>query len=343
MTVFLHIGSTKTGTTSLQRFLASNRLLLRKHGYRYPRFLGKESHQKLAVYAHELRQHEAALRLGVDSPETLQRFRNELEAEVQERLSGDSDHLILSSEHCSAILNSPLEIARLQSLLARIGADIKVIFYARQQAEFLVSEYSTNIVKGRTHSMTYPGKDNLERNFNYFAILSRWESVFGRDAIVARLFDKKTMAKGNVIHDFCQTVGLGDDFLEAAEEPPQLNESLDHVTVEFLRHFNALVPSRVGNWLNPDRGNIGQLVRSMSKRERIAIPPRIVERLREELLECNGQFRERYIDGVRSDPFDWDTRSDARPIRELDTEEVYQLFAAIWVQKVQEARKPKKK
>ncbi len=339
MTIFFHIGSTKTGTTSIQQFLATNRLLLRKHGYRYPRFLGKQSHQKLAVYAHDLRQHDAALRLGVKSPETLAAFRRELERDVKERMGGETDHIILSSEHCSAILNSPHQIARLKPLLEPLGHDIKLIFYARQQADFFASEYSTNIVKGRTTKMHYPGEGNLSRNFNYFSILSRWESVFGQEPIIARIFDRKQMAGGNVIHDFCQTVGLDQSFVEAAEQPPRMNESLDYQTAEFLRHFNALVPSRVGDTINLDRNNIADLLRSLSTREKIATPPEIAVRLRKELYECNCQFRERFVDGVKEDPFEWEERSDTRQMTDLTMEDVYRLMAEIWVLKVRETKK----
>lgn len=343
MTVFLHIGSVKTGTTSIQRFCADNRLLLRQNGYRYPLFMGKQSHQKLAVYAHNLRQHAAAIRLGVNSPETQERFRHDLEAEVEERLVGETDHILLSSEHCSAILNSIPEIARLHTLLSRLNTDIKLIFYARQQADFFVSEYSTNIVTGRTQAMYYPGERHLEYNFNYFAILSRWEQVFGKDAIVGRIFDRKKMRSGNVINDFCETIGLGQALIETAEMPPRLNESLDHETAEFLRRFNERVPSLLEGEINLDRGNIGELLRSISTRERIAIPPDFAKRLREDLYESNCLFRERFVDGIKADPFDWEPRNDALPLNALSIDDAFRVFAELWALKVRETRKAKKK
>ncbi|MEQ8653159.1 MAG: hypothetical protein RIC87_11910 [Kiloniellales bacterium] len=339
MTVFFHIGSTKTGTTSLQRFLAVNRQILRKQGYRFPQFLGRENHTKLAVYAHDLRQHEAALRLGVNSPDSLAAFRETLEADLHTRLRGETDHVVLSSEHCSAILNSPHEIARLKSLLTRIGSDIKIIFYARQQAEFLVSQYSTNVVKGFTQRLQYPGQDNLIRNFNYFALLSRWEDVFGKDAIIGRIFDPKKMVNGDVIHDFCDVIGIRRAFLRRAEIPERLNESLDYETAEFLRKFNALVPSRADNAINPDRSNIGDIVRHLSTKEKIALPPSFAERLRKDLYESNCLFRERFVDGIKEDPFDWSERGTRKPLQDLTIDDAYRIFAEIWKLKVQQTIK----
>ena len=35
-TLYLHIGTTKTATTSIQRFLEENKDVLQKHGYCFP-------------------------------------------------------------------------------------------------------------------------------------------------------------------------------------------------------------------------------------------------------------------------------------------------------------------
>lgn len=41
--IILHIGTPKTGTTAIQRFLIENESLLQQNGYSYPRLPGKGS------------------------------------------------------------------------------------------------------------------------------------------------------------------------------------------------------------------------------------------------------------------------------------------------------------
>ncbi len=95
MTVFLHIGMQKTGTTSIQSFFATNRTLLRKNGFNCPKFTGRVNHTKLAAYAHSEGFRKVDQRAGVNSPETRERFR--------ERLQRTDGHILFSSEHCIAI------------------------------------------------------------------------------------------------------------------------------------------------------------------------------------------------------------------------------------------------
>ncbi len=342
MTIFLHIGSPKTGTTSIQRFFAANHALLRNKGFLYPKFAGPENHTKLAAYAHQQDFHHIELRLGISSEESRRAYRKSFAQLFHQRLAAVKENIIFSGEHCAAILNTEEEIGRLHDLLAGLKHKIKIIFYARQQADFLVSQYSTNIVNGRTSPLVYPTQTNLERNFDYYGLLRRWEAVFGREAIIARVFDRSQLAGGDVVQDICEVIGLDWAALSGATRPPRLNESLDHETIEFLRHFNAYAPPVIDRALNPDRGNFAGLVQQISGKEKIGIPQEIAQRLRKEMLERNSLLRERYLDGVKADPFTWDEASTPRPVKELSLDDAFRLFAKVWALKLAEQRQKAK-
>src|SRR5262245_23942491 len=55
MDCFLHIGTDKTGTSSIQRFLADNRDALLARGYLVPRAAGSDRHIALPLYARGVR------------------------------------------------------------------------------------------------------------------------------------------------------------------------------------------------------------------------------------------------------------------------------------------------
>lgn len=338
MTVFLHIGSTKTGTTSIQRFMAQNRELLQEHGYIYPSFAGTENHTKLAVYGHEEGYHALDIRAGVRNPASRKEYREDFEMLFRYTLGEVKEHVVFSSEHCSAILHTEKEIGLIKSLLESLGQEIKIIFYARQQGDYLASRFSTNVITGRTKPMTFPSKNALEFNMDYYAILQRWEQVFGREAIVARVFEREKLVDGDVIKDFCSILGLSEDFLGKAVFPKRLNESLDFQTIEFLRLFNEQCPRLVDKKINPGRGNIGSLLQNMSNKRKARLPKKIFEDLQKRLTESNALFRERYVDGVREDPFNWEPKDNTRSIRDLSQEEVFRIFAKVWAMKLEEVR-----
>src|ERR1700690_4476721 len=88
-TCFLHIGTEKTGTTSIQNFLSKNRPRLKKQGIIYPRSPGNQSQRDLTVYALGDERQSGGIRRhsGVSSseqvPEARDRLQSELDAELQ--------------------------------------------------------------------------------------------------------------------------------------------------------------------------------------------------------------------------------------------------------------------
>ncbi|MBC6404350.1 MAG: hypothetical protein GDA41_01215 [Rhodospirillales bacterium] len=338
MTLFLHIGSTKTATTSIQRFLTANRGLLLENGYIFPSYIGGNNHKKLVVYANDDDYYTVDFRYNVRTPDDRQRFRQEFSALFRANLAGVKEHVILSSEHCSALLRTVDDINRLKDLIASVCQDIKVIFYARQQAEFMASLYSTHIVTGDTIELIYPPEDRIQNAMNYYEILMRWEQVFGRENIVARIFDRDQMVGGDVIEDFCSILGIDDAVLAKATIPARLNESLDFKTVEFLRLFNMYQPQIIDKKINPARSNIAQILQKLSNKPRIRIPKKMFDQLRKEMNEPNSLFRERYIDGVKEDPFkwNWEENTGKRTIQNLTIEEAFRIFSRVWSAKLRE-------
>jgi len=314
-----------------------NRNLLRENGYIYPSFPGPgESHWNLALYAHDAEFRLFDTRHGIRTPTDRKRYRREFMQLFRYKFVGLKEHVILSSEHCSSFLVTVEEIKILKDLLAEVGQDIKVIFYARHQADFLISQYSANIIAGRLEKPSYPTETRMRDSMNYYGILMRWEEVFGRESIVARLFDQEKMAGGDVIKDFCGVLGIDDAVLAKATIPMRQNQRLDFETIEFLRLFNAHQPAKIDGEINPARGEIHKILQKLSSQRPNRAPKKIFARMREELNEPNSLFRERYIDGVKEDPFIWEEAPGKRGVKQLTIEDVFRLFANIWAGKIEE-------
>jgi hypothetical protein len=125
--IFLHCGLHKTGTTSLQRFLHSNRSLLTDSGYAYPK-------SGLFSYAH----HNLAWELVDD--ERFSASRGNI-AELLREISCTHQHVILSSEDFEGCIAGTAAFHNFTNDLKRLNLRPIVIVYLRSQDCYASSLY----------------------------------------------------------------------------------------------------------------------------------------------------------------------------------------------------------
>ena len=239
MKAFLHIGTEKTGTTTIQNFLAKNRKYLLEDGYLYPSSPGKINHIKLAIFAMKSSKIQDIHKfLGLTTPERVTKFQSQFKKNLTQELSlSNLQTVILSSEHCSSQLIFKEDIERLKIFLNNFFEEIKIIIYLRRQDKYLASLYSTGIRCGRSEPFNLPSsKETFERRYDYYHILKKWESVFGKDKIIVKVFERNQMLEGNLITDFTNALDLKLD--NRYKLPPKLNQSLDIYSLEYLRIIN---------------------------------------------------------------------------------------------------------
>jgi len=250
----LHIGTEKTGTSSLQVFLSKNRDRLNARGFHFARFAGPVSHEHLAAYAmDDDKRDDMRLGIGVHSDADLHAFRARLEAEAEAEIEAHEGRLFLfSGEHCSSRLVTHVEVERLWCLLAPHFDRVDVAVYLRRQDELAVSLYSTAMKSGNPWLPILPRPEVVAEKFDYSRVLDRYAAVFGADRVHPRLFDRSELAGGSVIQDFLEVWDLGSGY----EMVPRVNESLEPEAQEFLRRINGFVPPVVDGRSNPIRGDL---------------------------------------------------------------------------------------
>lgn len=223
--LLLHIGTEKTGTTSIQEFLSFNRARLAESGILYPVCLGEKNHIKLAAYADREPWPFASVQLGIDTHEKQQAFCLDLERQLQDELAkGDYHHAIISNEHLHSNITSPEQIQSLQRLLVKFFSDIRVLVYFRRQDLMSVSLYSTALLVGFTPSRQLDLSAAKSYYYDFNAIYQNWASCFGPEHLEARIFSRERLIAGNVIADFCAAAGLGEELKLVMTE--RKNESL---------------------------------------------------------------------------------------------------------------------
>lgn len=243
----LHIGTEKTGTTTIQSFLAQNRAMLASAGILVPVSPGRHNHRLLPGIANDDDILDDLFReRALFEPEARRaakaRWWEAFRAEVGAAGLG---RVLVSSEHLQSRLRRDGEVARLRDLLLTLFDSVSIVVYLRRPIETAVSLYSTAVKCGGVPAGV-PGPDNpYFRNVVHHAeTLRRWGAAFGETALTVRLFSRGDFAQGDLLADFIAACDL--PTLDYARPAPE-NESLSALGVAVMREVNVALPL-----LNPD-------------------------------------------------------------------------------------------
>jgi hypothetical protein len=259
----VHIGTEKTGSTSIQRMLRANVDPLKSRGFLTAPFLGPLSHIGLAVVALPdepvLRWHR---RVGVSSPDDVPDFRRRASRRLRRMHRHEGSTLLLSCEQLSHLANDEAKVDRLANWLTELGFEPEVLVYLRRQDRFLESSHQQKVKAGATDPLHLPPEESAGRGsvYDYWSMLNRWSRVFGVDAVRPRVFDRSTLVRGDVVLDYLACIGVDDP--DAIDVPKQFNPSLSADAAEFLRLMNRHVPARGSGRIG--RGNLSLLLREMA-------------------------------------------------------------------------------
>lgn len=330
MKLTLHIGTEKTGSTSIQRTLAARRDDLLAHGILYPRLFGSENHTELAVAAmgprpQDTLQIQEAARTGLDHAAYAAAVTRRLAEEID---AAGVSHLLLSNEHCHGRLNDPDSIRRILDVVGRPIDVAEIVVYLRRQDRMAISMHSTRLHNGGLGEML-PRFAAPSAYYDFNLLMSNYAGVFGADAIRPRLFERDRLVGGDVVSDLFALLDLG--------PPPAMgmaNRSLSRQQARFLELFNARFPLIVEGGLNPERGPIMAAIHKV-----LPGPPGRpsrgqAEAFQDQFAETNRLARDRFLPDLdRPSLFDDDFSGypdhdeTAQPL----TEDEFMAFAAaIW-------------
>ncbi len=189
-TVFLHIGTHKTGSTSLQFFLDRAAPALRKQGVLYPQ-AGRSERLPFAHHA-----------LAWDILKTEEAPRKDVWRAVKEEIAAwTGDEVVLSCEDFS-LCND----AQTTEVVGKLeGFRVEVVVYVRKPIDYALSAYKQYLMSLGHRSLEEHLRDFAER-CDYLSLVRRWETRPGVDAVHVRLFDKARRAAG-VEADFAKVIG----------------------------------------------------------------------------------------------------------------------------------------
>ena len=269
-TLYLHIGTDKTGSTAFQRFCRDNAEGLAERGVVYLRAARGGSWNHHAAYD---RTNEGEFGCWTD---------------IADELHSSPQSLgLVSFEGFYHIKAEPL-----QTIAERLaGLEVKVLIYLRRQSDMVRSGVAQRIKQGGHHlPLSEYNAENLAAiGQDYGPILDRFARVFGADNLIVRRYEASRWPAGNLILDALDAVGLKltcDEF-EAAFKVLKYdpNPSLD---VDAIHLFDTL--DRLGVDATQRRLAVRYLLAQMPSQNTTFVPDRLANAVDESFAAVNRRL-----------------------------------------------------
>lgn len=215
-TLFLHIGTHRSATTSIQAFMLANWETLLSRGIFHPMRVGRHFALFNAIFAGRRTVKEVAL--------DLQQRAGKHPVEINSIVLSDED---VCMRRDLSVLGA-----------FRNHFDVKVIFSLRRQDLWLESWYLQNIKWQWNKSLSHLSLSEFLARADEFhwahydRLLTHVEQVFGRENVLPYVFEKAQMPGGPVAA-FCDQIGLRD--LTGLKPAPHVNSSHSPAIAEFVR------------------------------------------------------------------------------------------------------------
>ncbi|MRU15323.1 hypothetical protein FDP25_07775 [Roseovarius sp. A21] len=210
MNLWLHIGSPKTGSSSIQDLLFANRKTLSKSGLGY-----------LTPGPQQASANRLAAAIGGRNKHDPVKVADACFARAGQAALTD---LILSSEEF--YLEDPVKVAEILAPHATAhDAQVHIVLYLRRQDLFVDSFYSQRRKTGRFRGSLRDFILSLaSRELNYAAIVQMWRAAFPQAVVHLRRFERPRFPNGDLVSDFMQAIGHP-GLEDTCERPQSLNPS----------------------------------------------------------------------------------------------------------------------
>jgi len=280
-TIYLHIGTHKTGTTSLQNFLYKNAKLLKKDNYDYlvsnctwcaHHALGwsfQGATQPISEYC-------SWSNYGVI---------NYLEDEIK---NSPCDNFIISSENLYQLKNMEF-IKRFFDRFSQF--EIKLILYLRNQVSFIESWYY-ELVRADYFKLNEDIADFIENpryNIDYSKELEKWKRFIKIENCFILNFHNEAK-NGNLINNFCNLIGIKNYI--SYKIPNNVNEKTTFLQMQMLRKINARNLSHK-KWIN-ERDKILKNAKYKIDQKKVLINNSMKNQIEEKYKESNRILLDKY-------------------------------------------------
>jgi hypothetical protein len=209
----LHIGSHKTGTTTVQSTFLRNEASLKQKGLTFVHGRKSTVHEFLGAL------NPPQFLPGGFKLRDVDEFKDLLQA-------AEGDDLFASSENFSFFFH-PEPIADLAEAIRPMFDDVRILVYLRRQDRQMVSHHQEAAKPHRApaghlwgHELTPLPRPQPQHALylDYARRIGHWADAFGDSAMAIRVFDRRTLVDGDIVADVLSVLGLDGEGIGRVED-----------------------------------------------------------------------------------------------------------------------------
>ena len=330
----LHIGTEKTGTTSIQTFLRENRNALLRQGYYVPQTMGSREHVRLVhLFAQSHKSFSTRRTLGLHTVDKVEAHQRALDLKVRAEMQAEAQTgrtLLISAERFFTMMTEESELSALRAFLYEFCHELKIVTYVRPQHEFAISMFSTNLKNGGRQKVIYQDLNKsklMARKCDYARVLSFWEKHFPDAEFNIRRFVRSELVYGDSVADFSHVTGIN---TQGLVQPKRQNESLNWKAQLFLMKLNKQVDNTSKKTRSKSRIQTNRILEQYYSGTGI-LPSRAASRaFFEQFSDSNERLRYRFFPNSETL---FDVSFDKYPEKDnkyrLEMDEAFEIFSKI--------------
>ena len=217
MKIFLHIGSTKTGSSAIQNFCHKNRSLLNRHGVYYPKAgLTSSAHHLLSAALHPSAKGLHRDFFHADSGDPKKIFFDFAREILAEADRSGARCTLLSSEYLWGQFRNDFYQGWADAFS---GADMQVIAVMRRQDDWIQSSYVQAVKNGESRNFA-DWHDHFKRRpvsgADNYAVLKGWSTCFNENNIRVLSY-MELIRDHDICNGFLKELGLNSKSLSEFE------------------------------------------------------------------------------------------------------------------------------
>lgn len=237
-TLYIHIGTHKTGTTAIQKFSVDKFEELLALDIYYPK-ISRPTINKISNGHHLLPWY----LIGHPVPDKYYNEYHDKKSSVFPSLiedikSSSCQNIIISSEEFDR-LNSK-EIEQLKAYFDEFN--IKIIVYLRRKDTYLESMYQTDVISNNEKNNISEYIKNVPIPLNYYNFITDWKNTFGEENLLINFYCKKSLKSNDIVVDFYSHLGINVEEMIQADETKKINASVPFQyigLISMLRRMDA--------------------------------------------------------------------------------------------------------
>lgn len=228
---FIHIGTHKTGSTTIKSSLALNKSLLKSKGLLYID----------TKWSYDI------MRLKHDDQALKKRICDNFSAQLEKENANKRCDVVIAAEKFSGDPYSGYDNASIIAvILYAVSQGYKpvIIVYLRRQDTFIESLYTQSVHQGSSLEFQEFLEERELNNYDWSNLLTSYQKVFGDESLIVRSYDyfNKNRENGGILKDFYDLIGYSEAYKQlASQTKTDVNIGYSPAAVQFARMANKYV------------------------------------------------------------------------------------------------------